>query len=170
MIEHPLEFMTGKKHKDLIKTRFFPERESDRRERKHYFKSPRLIKRLYEEVLLTFNEQAHILCAAGLRALLEAICSDKGVASAVIGKHSLTLEKKIDLLSAIVPKHIVDTLHDFRFMGNKAIHRLEYPDAGDLHRALNVIEDLMSFFYDLDFHAEIYRETKSPKKAARKKL
>lgn len=167
MIEHPLEFMTGKKDKDLTKVHFFPERESDKRERKYFFKSPRLITKLYEEVLLTFNKEAYILCTAGLRVLLEAICTDKGVVSTDDGRCPLTLEKKIDLLGKIVPKHIVDTLHDFRFIGNKAIHKLAYPDAGDLYRALNVIEDLMGFFYELDFHAEIYRETKSPKKVAR---
>ncbi len=64
-----------------------------------------------------------MLCAAGLRSLLEGICHDQKAA----GRN---LEERIDSLQFVVPnKNLVRHLHAFRFTGNKAMHELEAPAA-----------------------------------------
>ncbi len=65
-----------------------------------------------------------------------------------------TLEGQINSLGSIVPVGIVRNLHSFRFLGNKALHRLAEPTRDDLGLALRVIEDLLNVIYDLDYRAQ----------------
>src|SRR5207247_2518070 len=95
-----------------------------------------------EEIVKTFNDGAYVLCAGGLRALLEGICVDQGVTSGPTarGANSSNLEGKINGLKTLpnVPAAIVDSLHGFRFLGNTALHRLSRPPAEDLAMAIEV--------------------------------
>jgi hypothetical protein len=101
---------------------------------------------IYRETIRSFNAGLEILCAVGLRALLEGICADKGVT----GRN---LKKKIDGLQAHLPPNIVESLHSFRFMGNEAAHELQAPARAELQLAIEVIEDLLNFLYELDYKA-----------------
>lgn len=101
---------------------------------------------IYREVIESFNAELSILCAVGLRALLEGVCADK----AVTGNN---LQTKIDKLVAYLPSNIVESLHSFRFMGNEAAHELQAPNRGELQLAIEVMEDLLNFLYELDYKA-----------------
>ena len=74
------------------------------------------------------------------------------------------LEVKIDNLSSILPANIVINLHSFRFIGNDAIHELTPPKAEALRLAIEIVEDLLNFLYELDYKASRltrYRQTGS---------
>jgi|SRR5713101_6746733 len=58
---------------------YYPERSQRELEKKHYTKLKPRLAALYEEAIICYNRKAMILCAAGLRALLEGICQDKRI-------------------------------------------------------------------------------------------
>jgi hypothetical protein len=125
---------------------YYPPRAIQDLIRKVFKQLPKPLTLLYEEVIKAFNHQLHLLCAAGLRALIEGICQDKQIKGA-------TLEKKINGLESILPKNIVEHLHGFRFLGNKAMHELDLPQRDNLKIAIEVSEDLLNFLYELDYKA-----------------
>lgn len=49
-------------------------------------------------------------------------------------------------------------------MGNKAIHAQIAPDKLDLHRALNVVEGILEFFYGIDEDVDTFQQLKESKK------
>ena len=120
---------------------------------KHFVKLPQKLKTIYHETILAFNEEIHILTAAGLRALIEGICSDKQIS----GRN---LKEKIDNLNTLLPQNIVTNLHSFRFIGNEAVHELEVPSAHDLSLAIEVSEDLLNFLYELDYKSSRLMENR----------
>jgi hypothetical protein len=137
---------------------YFPKRSHSELAPKTYSKlKPKLVS-LYNEAITCYNEGALILCAAGLRALLEGICSDKRI-------QGRNLKKKINNLHPRLPnRNIIRNLHHFRFMGNEAVHELAAPKATELALAISVIEDLLNFFYDLDYKASQLREMRRANK------
>jgi len=49
-------------------------------------------------------------------------------------------------------------------MGNEAVHELAAPKPAELALAISVIEDLLNFFYELDYKASQLREMRRTKK------
>jgi hypothetical protein len=127
---------------------YHPKRASSSRPSKHFVNLPKKLETLYSEVVKSNNEELDLLCAAGLRSLLEGVCADKGIRGA-------NLEEKIEGMKSLLPESIVKNLHEFRFMGNRAIHELEAPNNFELSTALDVIEDILNFFYALDYKASL---------------
>jgi hypothetical protein len=141
---------------------YFPKRSEHSRLAKHYSKLKPQLRAIYQEAITCYNEQALILCTAGLRALLEGICQDKKI-------KGNNLKTKIEGLQSILPnKNIIRNLHHFRFMGNDAVHELAAPKPTEVALAIGVIEDLMNFFYELDYKASRLREMRRAAKAATK--
>ncbi len=130
---------------------YFPPCSRDAAIPKNYSKLKPHLKALYQEAITAYHHQAFILCAAGLRALMEGICQDRRIK----GKN---LKIKIDGLRPLLPnKSIIRNLHQFRFMGNEAVHELAAPKPYELKLAIGVIEDLLNFFYELDHKASQLR-------------
>ena len=123
---------------------YYPDRTAQQLQIKRFKEIPSKLFKLYSEAVRAYNNTLYILCSAGLRALIEGICVDKNVKGG-------TLEKKIDGLTSILPENIVKNLHNFRFMGNRALHELAPPNQKDLSLAIEVSEDLMNFIYELDY-------------------
>lgn len=148
---------------DFEKFEYFPKRSEHSLTAKQYSKLKPQLRAIYQEAITCYNEKALILCTAGLRALLEGICQDKKIK----GKN---LKAKIEGLKAILPnKNIIRNLHHFRFMGNDAVHELAAPKQKEVALAIGVIEDLMNFFYELDYKASQLREMRSAGKATAKR-
>jgi uncharacterized protein DUF4145 len=139
---------------------YFPERSQTALVPKPYSTLKPTLTAIYTEAITCYNGKAPILCTAGLRALLEGICQDKKVK----GKN---LKAKIENLRPLLPnKNIIRNLHHFRFMGNDAVHELEAPKPKELALAIGVIEDLLNFFYELDYKAfqlQLMRQNRKPK-------
>jgi hypothetical protein len=137
---------------------YFPERSKNSLVPKSYSKLKPTLSSIYKEAIICYNGKALILCAAGLRALLEGICHDKKI-------KGNNLKARIDGLQRFLPnKNIIKNLHHFRFMGNDAVHELAAPKPNELALAIGVIEDLLNFFYELDYKASQLREMRRVKK------
>jgi hypothetical protein len=110
---------------------------------------PERVVTIYLETLTAFNSEANILAAMGIRALVEAVCSEKGCS----GKN---LEKRIDQLAEkdVITKAQANFLHLTRLMGNLAAHEMEEPNAHDLRAALDLTEGMLRAVYELPRHAE----------------
>ena len=131
---------------------YYPERAGQDLSPKIFRQLPKLLTTMYREVVNAYNHQLRLLCAAGLRALIEGICQDKEMSGR-------GLKEKIDGLRSILPGNIVENLHGFRFMGNDAVHELAAPERDTLRLAIEVSEDLMNYLYELD-----YKASRLPKK------
>jgi hypothetical protein len=130
---------------------YFPERSQNALVPKPYSKLAPALAAIYKEAITCYNAEALILCAAGLRALLEGICQDKKI-------KGRNLKAKVDGLQVYLPnKNIIRNLHHFRFMGNDAVHELAAPKDTEVALAIGVIEDLLNFFYELDYKASQLR-------------
>jgi hypothetical protein len=123
---------------------YYPERASMHLAPKQYKNLSESLTRIYAECIKSFNTGLPLLCAAGLRALIEGICDDKNISGG-------NLEKKINGLANYLPPNIVQSLHGFRFMGNNAMHELAPSDTQTLQVAIEVCEDLLNFLYELDY-------------------
>lgn len=123
---------------------YHPKRKRHDLASKRYVQLDSKLKQIYREIIDSFNGEMPILCSIGMRALIEGICDEKNI-------KGRTLELKIPKLEKYLPKNIVDNLHSFRFMGNVAAHELQAPSERELRLAIEVIEDLLNYLYDLDY-------------------
>lgn len=130
---------------DII-NEYFPKRVKQDLIAKYYTQLPASLKDIYREVIMAFNNELPMLCAIGIRALIEGICFDQEITGR-------TLEKKIEGLASILPKNIVANLHNLRFMGNEAAHELSAPVQQELRLAIEICEDLLNYLYELDYKA-----------------
>lgn len=105
--------------------------------------------RLYVEIIASLNRNCLVLCSIGLRALMEGICRDKGFTD-----KKDSLEVKINRLVTFLPStNLIDALHAFRLAGNYAAHENAPLTRDEALLAIEVIEDLLNFLYDLDYKA-----------------
>lgn len=98
---------------------------------------------VYYETVFAHHHCLHLLCALGLRSLVEAICIDQRIT----GRN---LEQKIDGLTKLLPPTTAAKFHTLRFIGNEAAHEFKEPNAADLRLGIEVCEDMLSFLYELD--------------------
>jgi len=137
---------------------YFPPREKDSIQRKRFRNLKPELSLLYGEVVTCFNSDCLLLCTIGLRALIEAVCKDKGVAGR-------DLKDRISGLIKFLPSlNLIEALHDFRLAGNDAVHELQALTRDDARASIEVIE--LNFLYDLDYKATQIRN--SSKRAALK--
>ncbi len=156
LLRHPFEFQDKR---DKAEEDIYPERGFKKRESKYFFQLPKEVHNLYHETLAANDRDLVLLSTAGLRALIEAIVSDKLNEQ----EYGPSLESKINALSKYFKQSTINTLHEFRVMGNKAIHAQMAPDKLDLHRALNVVEGIMEFFYGIDEDVDTFQQLKKSK-------
>ena len=146
-------FQIDKEGNYIWESSYYPKRKHADHGTKYFQKLSLKLSGIYKEIIECFNASLKISCAIGLRALLEGVCADKGITT---GK----LENKIDQLTTHLPPNIVESLHSFRFMGNVAAHELQAPNREDLKLAIEVIEDLLNFLYELDYKAQQLKKRK----------
>lgn len=114
---------------------FFPERLKDAMVEKRIVGIPNLLRKAYQEVLQCYNADLRILCAAGLRAMIEGICNHYK-----IGGQSL--KDRIDALgkNGLISSELSKALHTHRFLGNFAMHQLLFAEKDELKDAIELIE------------------------------
>jgi len=125
---------------------FFPKRAEHEVDGKRFKELPEKLDKIYRETLLAFNSDLVVLCAVGIRALIEGICNDRDI-------DGRTLERKINGMVSILPPNIVTNLHSLRFIGNDAAHELTAPKIDELRLALEICEDILNYLYELDYKA-----------------
>ena len=122
----------------------YPNRVEGRVPMDGYDEFPPKTRRIYKETLKALNQNAFILSAIGLRALIESICVEQQTPGC-------TLEKRIDELAAsgLLSTKQAEFLHAHRFMGNAAAHEMIAPKATELVAALDIAETLLKTIYIL---------------------
>jgi len=136
---------------------YFPPRQYGYHEPKQFKHLPKKLNGIYKETLHAMNNETLILCAIGIRTLLEGICANKKI-------EGRDLKTKINNLSSILPKNIISNLHSIRFLGNEAAHELTAPAFAELILAMEICEDLLNFIYELDYKASSLTQMRSQRK------
>jgi hypothetical protein len=147
-------------HGKMIPSTTLHPRRSERSERL-FKKLPKNLKAIYREVVEACNGRQTLLCAVGLRSLIEGVCVQQGVAGRNLGQ-------KLDGLKTQLPDSLVDSLHSLRFMGNEAVHDLEAPPIEEIRLALDIEEDLLNYLYDLDYKASQLAKVRAERKGKAK--
>lgn len=151
LIKHPFDFQDkNDKPEEFI----YPDRRSNLREKKYFWNLPRNISNLYNETVMAHDSDMVVLSTIGVRGLIEAIVADK------IDKthYNNNLESKINSLKSYFSDSVIETLHEFRRMGNMAAHELMAPDSINIHHALYVVESILEFFYGIDDHSKMFND------------
>jgi len=135
--------------------KFYPKRQYDHIDAKHYYPAPKTIQNIYKETIQCYNQQSIILAAAGVRAIVECICNVYKITDGpVVGKDGQTrrknnLQGKINGLAE--SGHLTESdsiiLHELRFLGNDAIHEIEVPNKQSIKYAIEIIENVLNSLY-----------------------
>lgn len=126
---------------------YYPERKIlHKRQKKAFRHLDRNLKKIYQEVFLAFEQELMIVTAMGIRALLEGICVSQGIDD----QKGRSLHNKIEKLKELpqIPESIIDSLHQIKFIGNEAAHRLDHSDKDSLTKALDLLEALIFHLYE----------------------
>lgn len=146
--------------------RCYPRREAHARPVRSFPSVPENLSRIYRELMECFNGGAPTLCAAGLRAIVEGICADRGVVDGpVANTETGVVETRTNLQARIegmahrnlLTRAHATTLHEHRFLGNDAVHQLTVPNVANLAAAIHVIEHTLENIYELHVTAQRIR-------------
>ena len=148
----------------------YPKRSINTLTCRDFYNVPPNIHGIYQEIIDSFNNKLCILCAAGLRALIEGICADKNVKSGEVPKvtesgkiefkKKKNIEGKIYGLSdrGILTKSDATILHEHRYLGNKALHELTKPSNDNLQIAIEIIEHVLEAIYEFPAKAREFKK------------
>lgn len=141
--------------------KLYPKRTSTSLTIKDMLNVPQKLRRFYIETINAFNFESNTLCAAGLRALVEGVCAENGITKGEVtvnkGKKNEkkvkknNLEGKISGLHehGILTKKNAETLHELRFLGNDAVHKLALPPSNELLLAIKILEHTLEALYEI---------------------
>lgn len=141
--------------------RLYPKRDANSLKAQVFRNLPTTLRRLYGEVVDCFNYDALILCAAGLRAMVEGLCADQGIVDGPVtepakgGETKVSrkdnLEGKISGLheKGLLTQASAQTLHEHRYLGNDAVHELARPSQDELKLAIEIIEHTLEQLYEI---------------------
>ena len=129
---------------ELITEQLYPGRTSGKSVMDRHEWLPATTGRIYQQVIQALNNDAPILAAIGLRALIKSVCIEQGVK----GK---TLIESIDNLAdqGLLSREQAGFLHTHRFLGNLAAHEMKPPTPKTLDSALDIAETLLKTIYVL---------------------
>lgn len=157
-------------HDDGITEEIYPPRDKDTISTKRYRNLPPNLRHIYKEIIDCFNNYSLILCAAGLRALVEGICAQQGIKDGPVeipvkggGKEIRRKDDLVGLISGIQEKGFLtqqtaQTLHQHRYLGNSAVHELVRPATDELKLAIEIVEHVLEQLYELpEKSAELQR-------------
>lgn len=158
----------------------YPQREPETRTTKTFKNVPPLITDIYQQTIQAYNNESYILCAAGLRVIVEAICEVNEVKDGPVmrmQKGGILGEGRSDKLDGkiaglcekqILTKASADMLHEHRFIGNGAVHDLAQPAQRELKLAIEIIEHVFEQIFEIPRKAETLKaiRLRSQKKLA----
>jgi len=136
----------------------------------HFSNAPENLSRLYRETIEAYNNESLLLCAGGLRTIVEGICVQQNVTDGPVeNRDTGAIHRKTNLegkIGGLAEKHILTsteatTLHQHRYLGNEALHELRVPDKNALLAAIGIIEHIMKTLYDLSAQAQAISASRS---------
>ena len=153
--------------------RLYPKRGLETLPTKSYHNVPSNLRRIYSELIDCFNNDSPTLCAAGLRAIVEGICAERGILDGPVEEpakgggtkivRSKGLQGRIAGLQekGLLTETSADTLHEHRYLGNDAVHQLARPSADELRLAIEIVEHTLDQLYELPEKAEELKRAKA---------
>ncbi len=127
----------------------YPSRLMGRTILKDIYSLPDRVRSIYKETHTALCTKLKVLAGAGIRALVEAVCSEEAAKGG-------TLEKKINDLvkKEILSKKNAAVLQRTRLLGNRAIHEMKAPSDAELGVAFDIVENLLETVYIIPKKAE----------------
>ncbi len=127
----------------------FPSRLMGRTALEDIYSLPDKIRLIYKETHTALCTKLKILAGVGIRALVEAVCSEKKA-------KGRTLERKIDnlVVKEVLTKSNAAILHKTRLLGNEAAHKTKAPSDAELDVAFDIVENLLETVYIIPKKAE----------------
>ena len=156
--------------------RLYPKRDKNSLKAKALRNAPTVLRRIYGEVIESYNNECLILCAAGLRAMVEGICAQQGITEGqvtitaangtVTTARKPTLEGKISGLyeKGILTLGNAEVLHQHRYLGNEAVHELKTPSSDELRLAIEIVEHVVEQLYEIPQKALALKRTIAERK------
>ncbi|WP_084168112.1 DUF4145 domain-containing protein [Paraburkholderia acidipaludis] len=133
-----------------VERRLFPNRIVGRAMMEEAQQLPENVYGIYEEAHSALCAELLIMAGFGVRAILEAVCKDQGIA----GRN---LKIKIDKLAeaGLITSSGATILQHLRSMGNAAVHEMKLHAQFQISAAFDVIEYLLQGVYILPKQAEL---------------
>lgn len=132
----------------------YPKKLQNHRKIENDYLIPKLVRNIYNEVLLTLQEDAKILSSLGLRACIESVCNHLEVTG---GNLAIRINKLAT--AGYISKRDAERLHAIRFMGNDSAHEIKAPKENSLKIALEIVEHLLKSVFILPEQANGYLDT-----------
>ncbi len=140
-----------------------------------YYKAPKQFKyvpenlnNLYKQTIEAYNSKHNILCAAGLRTIIEGICNELNIKKGYIyendGTKKLDKDNKEILTGNLAGRifglyekgHILFTqallLLKIKNIGNSAVHDIEEINIDTLRQTIDILDSILYNIYELDKH------------------
>jgi hypothetical protein len=105
---------------------------------------PSAVGRIYKETLMALANQAPVLAAIGIRALVEAVCKEKRAE----GGDLLQRIERLVKMEVLTPAN-ASALQKIRTLGNQAAHEVKPHSNDQLHLAMEVLQHLLKDVYIL---------------------
>ncbi|SEA14245.1 protein of unknown function [Arachidicoccus rhizosphaerae] len=149
-------------NEDPTKVFLYPKRTIKEKKEIDTTNFPLEVSNIYIETISTYNDGSLILCAAGLRAIVEATCkvlkiNGTNASNKKGGSYfKNNLEGKIDGLveNGYLTQSSAKMLHKHRLLGNEALHEIKHPKKEHLLTAIEIIEHFLSHIFDLPTMAQ----------------
>lgn len=148
----------------MLRIVLYPKASGDDLQLKRMMEVPHKIRRIYEETIGSYNNQNFILCATGLRAIIEGVCAEENIKDGPVKsvknkKGNVEIFRKENLQGKIgglyernlITESHAEILHEHRFLGNKAVHELDMPSAEELKLGIEILEHTLENIYELKY-------------------
>lgn len=126
-----------------------------------YRSLPLNLHRIYREIIDCYNNDCLILCAGGVRALVDGICQDKKIISGIVEEwdeksKKITQKRKGNLkgkINGLVEKGYItnedaEALHACRVLGNGSLHELPMITHQQVSLAIKIIDHILDLLYE----------------------
>jgi hypothetical protein len=139
----------------------YPKRDVNTLTARDFQSLPKTIHRIYKESIESCNNDCFVLCAAGLRALVEGICANQSISDGPIevpasgGGTQIVRKRNLEgKIKGLVERDILtasgaETLRELRFLGNEAVHELSQPGFRELKLAFDIVEHVLEQLYEI---------------------
>ena len=127
-----------------VKIEIFPKRSANSITKKQLRHTPIILKKIYDEIITTYNENCYILAVIWIRSLLEWICKEEKIKWNDLSQKIKSLVNK-----GIITQNISEVLHDIRKLWNEVTHELKELNWFEIKHMIEIMENIIENIYEL---------------------